>query len=148
MISFQQSVPQPEPKPQPAAAAPAAAPAKMTYAQRKQDPAFQAQVRRTRAWIFVVMVVVIGGIFAWNAMFNTAAKGDASDAYYACVDKISRELPAAHFPAPGDAKYSGVEGSWTISGSYTLPRIATTVQWTCTASRVSAGLYRVKWSPL
>lgn len=104
----------------------------------------RAKVRRVRRWIVLAMVVGIGGIFAWSALFNPAAKADASDAFYACVDRISRDvLVRIDFPGPGDATYEGTEGAWTIAATFTSG--ADEVPWTCHALRVSEGLYRVSW---
>jgi hypothetical protein len=95
-------------------------------------------------WILGAVVVVIGGIVAWSLLFNPAAKGDASDAYYACVDVINREAISATFGDPGDQTFTGADGSWTISGTF-MGALGDPVTYTCRAERVAAGKYRVSW---
>jgi hypothetical protein len=104
----------------------------------------KAQVHRVRMWILAAMAVGIGGIIAWSLLFNPAAKGDASDAYYACVDVMNREAVNATFGDPGDQTFAGTDGSWTISGTF-IGALGDPVTYTCQAERVGTGTYRVTW---
>lgn len=102
------------------------------------------QVHRVRMWILAAMIIGIGGIFAWSFLFNPATKGDASDAYYACVDVMNREVIDGTFGGPGDQSYEGREGAWTITGTF-VGALGDPVPYTCTAVRVNDGTYKVSW---
>ena len=102
------------------------------------------QVHRIRMWIIGLVVVVIGGIFAWSYLFNPASKDDASDAYYACVDVMSREVIHGVYGEPGDQQYQGRKGNWTITGTF-MGALGDPVPYTCTATRMTDGTYRITW---
>ena len=103
------------------------------------------QVHRVRMWILAAMVIVIGGIFAWSYLFTPASKDDASDAYYACVDVMNREVVNGSFDGPGDQTYTGHDGAWTITGTF-VGAMGDPIPYTCKATRVSAGRYSITWS--
>ena len=80
---------------------------------------------------------------------GTIAKpDDHEDAYYACVNIISDDINAAvsggRFPDPGTATDSGRDGNWVITGTHTG---VGAIFYTCNASRVGQGKYRITWSP-
>jgi hypothetical protein len=108
------------------------------------DAADKAKVTRIRWAIAGVMLAAFAAIALWSVLFNPAAQDDASDAHYACVDKILTDTRAdITFPGPGDVSYAGSDGQWTITGEWT--QFGELIPYTCRASRVSEGLYRVTW---
>jgi hypothetical protein len=93
------------------------------------------------AIVAVLAVLLVGG-WIWSALFGSGGD-DRTSAYYACVDVISKDAPAAKFKSDDSATYSGSDGSWTITSTFTV--LGSTVGWTCKAERVSEDYYRIKW---
>ena len=74
----------------------------------------------------------------------SAAPAEGSDAYYACVDVMNREVVDGQFGEPISQHYAGGNGSWTITGTF-VGALGDPVDYTCHATRVSDGHYSITW---
>lgn len=92
--------------------------------------------------MIVALVLIVLGVWAWSALFGD----DRQDAYYACVDVIGRDVDAGaiRFEDASEATYEGTDGNWVIRGQYDL---LGPISFTCSATRVSDGQYRISWYP-
>ena len=86
-----------------------------------RDEIRKAKVTLWRWGIFLAAALIIGGTFAYGAIFSPANKPGADTAFNACEMAMIRDDPNAVLPAsPGDVNYSGSVAQWTITGTYHL----------------------------
>ena len=74
----------------------------------------------------------------------SSANADSQDAYYACVDVMAREVMDPTWGDPGAQSYVGSDGAWTITGTF-IGALGDPIPYTCKATRVSEGRYKVTW---
>ena len=117
-----------------------ATPAEPTFMQKvaKMEPREQATLG-CLGIVGVIAVLVIGG-WLWSTL--TGGSDDRSDAYYACVNAIDKDV-LVQTKFQDATSYEGTDGFWTIKGTFTSA--GSTVQWTCNAERISKGNYRIAW---
>lgn len=99
--------------------------------------------QRTLGCVAVIafLVILFVGGWIWSAIFGSG--DDREKAYYSCVDVIRKDAPGAKFKMADSAGYSGKDGSWTITSTFTV--LGSTVGWTCKAERISDGYYKINW---
>ncbi len=68
------------------------------------------------------------------AVTGCARQDNKQAAYDACVTKGKLQVPGAQFGDMSSAEFSGNEGNWGISGTYTVN--GSTVSWVCQANKL------------